>query len=176
VYSKLAEKETHRQPRSRKEFVTGEGFSYLGRSYRLLLVGAQDRPLKLEGGRFKLRRSDAGEGRAHFVEWYAAHARPWLSDRVDRFAGKVGVTPTRIDVRDLGHRWGSCGAGGNLNFHWAVILLPPGVVEYVIVHELAHLREPRHSPEFWLLVERALPDLERRRGWLTQNGDVYPPF
>jgi predicted metal-dependent hydrolase len=83
LYTKMAEKESRRQPLDAKEFVSGEGFPYLGRSYRLLLVDAQDTPLKLAAGRFKLLRSMAPEGREHFVRWYTEHARVWLPQRVD---------------------------------------------------------------------------------------------
>lgn len=78
-----------------------------------------------------------------------------------------------VDVRDLGFRWGSCGKGGRLHFHWASILLPASVVEYVVLHELVHLLEPNHTPEFWLRVERALPDYEQRKGWLAEHGGEF---
>jgi predicted metal-dependent hydrolase len=63
-----------------------------------------------------------------------------------------------VTVQDLGYRWGSCGKGGRLYFHWRTILLPPRIVDYVVVHELVHLLEPHHTPEFWQRVERAMPD------------------
>jgi len=105
LYTKLAEKDALRQPVSPKEFVSGEGFPYLGRSYRLLLVDDQDAPLKLERGRFKLRRDDEADGRRQFVTWYSDHARRWLPRRIDEFAPRIGVEPTGLDVRDLGFRW-----------------------------------------------------------------------
>jgi hypothetical protein len=173
LYTKLAEKEALRRPVDAKEFVSGEGFPYLGRSHRLLLVDQQDVPLKLERGRFRLVRAEAGEGRLHFIRWYTGRARPWLNDAVGRLAPQLGVEPGGVEVRDLGFRWGSCGTRGTLNFHWATILLPPSVIEYVVVHELAHLHEPQHTPEFWLRVERALPDFERRKQWIAEHGMAF---
>lgn len=170
VYSKLAEKEALQHPVVVKEFVTGEGFPYLGRSYRLLLVDEQGRPLKLEAGRFKLQRSGVPRGRVHFIRWYTDHAGPWLTRRARRWVGRVGVDPTGIDVRDLGFRWGSCGQGGLLYFHWATILLPPSIIDYVLVHELVHLHEPHHTPAFWQRVERAMPDFDARKAWLAEKG------
>ena len=82
----------------------------------------------------------------------------------------MGIEPKGIEVRDLGFRWGSCGKKGILNFHWASILLPASIVEYVVVHELVHLVEPNHTPEFWLALERAMPDYEQRKNWLAENG------
>lgn len=76
-------------------------------------------------------------------------------------------------MRELGYRWGSCAQDGTLYFHWATILLPPAVVEYVLVHELIHLLEPNHTPEFWLRLERAMPDYEQRKTWLAKQGGKY---
>jgi predicted metal-dependent hydrolase len=73
-------------------------------------------------------------------------------------------------VRDLGFRWGSCGKSGTVNFHWATILLPVSLVDYVVVHELAHLMEPNHTPAFWRRVSRALPEYEQRKTWLAEHG------
>lgn len=170
VYSKLAEKEALSRPRPHREFVSGEGFRYLGRNYRLLLVDTQAAPLGLICGRFTLRRVDSEKGWAHFVRWYRSHALTWLTPRVSRFSRRMGVTPTAIDVRDLGHRWGSCGRDGSVHFHWATITLPPSIVDYVIVHELAHLINRNHSSRFWRHVERVLPDAGTRKQWLAQNG------
>ena len=173
LYRKLAEKKALQRPVSAKQYISGEGFPYLGRSYRLLLVDEQEVPLKLEAGRFRLRRSEAGAGRECFVHWYGGHARPWLWRRVEAFAPRMGVAPTGLEIRDLGHRWGSCSKSGRLNFHWAAILLPASMVEYVVVHELVHLVEANHTPEFWLRVERAVPDYEQRRQWLAEHGAEY---
>jgi len=169
MYTRLSQKEGLRQPVRAKELVSGEGFPYLGKSYRLLLVDAQDRPPKLEAGRFRLLKSEAERGRAQFVAWYVEHARPWLGQRTRMWAARLEVDPGGVEVRDLGSHWGSCGKAGVLYFHWATILLPPSIVDYV-VHELAHLREPSHTPDFWRRVERALPDYERRKRWLAVHG------
>jgi hypothetical protein len=170
IYTRLSAKEGLRQPVRAKEFVSGEGFPYLGRSYRLMLVDAQDRPLKLAAGRFRLLRSEAERGRVQFIAWYIEHARPWLRQRTRTWAARLEVDPGGVEVRDLGFHWGSCGKAGVLYFHWATILLPPSIVDYVVVHELAHLREPSHTPDFWRHVERALPDYERRNRWLAEHG------
>ncbi len=170
IYQKLAEKEVLAPAASVKRYVSGEGFYYLGRSYRLLLVDNQDVPVKLTAGRFKMRRADAGHGRAHMVAWYKDHARKWLTGRVERFVNRVDVAPSAITVQDLGYRWGSCGKGERLYFHWKTILLPPRIVEYVVVHELVHLHEPHHSKAFWQRLERVLPDYAGRKAWLAEFG------
>ena len=170
LYTKMAEKEARGQPIGGKEFVSGEGFPYLGRSHRLQLVRKQDVPLKLAGGRFRLLRSKTSEGRKQFVRWYTERGRDWLPRRVEGWAPRMGVKPAGVEVRDLGFRWGSCGKARAVNLHWAAMLLPPSVVDYIIVHELAHLVQPRHTLEFWRRVARPLPDYEQRKSWLAEHG------
>ena len=170
IYTKLALKEALPPPAPRKQFVSGEGFPYLGRSYRLLLVDEQDTPVKLEQGRFKMARSAAAAGRDHMIQWYTERAHPWIQKGIERFRRRVGVEPSGVAVQELGFRWGSCGKAGRLHFHWRTILLPPRAIEYVVVHELAHLAEPHHTPAFWARVERAMPDFAARKQWLAENG------
>lgn len=170
IYTKLAEKDRLQRKVPRKEYVDGEGFLYLGRSHRLRLVDAQDVPLKLAGGRFTLRRDATPCAREHFVRWYSERARHWLAARVAEVQSRMEVTPAGVKVQDLGYRWGSCGKGDWLYFHWKTILLPARIAEYVVVHEVAHLHEPHHTPEFWLRVERAMPDFAQRKSWLAEHG------
>jgi predicted metal-dependent hydrolase len=170
IYTKLAEKDRLKRIIPTKSFVDGEGFLYLGRSYRLKLVDEQEVPLKLLNGRFMLHRDWVVEGRGHLIQWYSAHAKRWLWDKVQDYVARMEVQPTGLKVQDLGYRWGSCGKGGWLYFHWKTILLPPRIAEYVVVHELAHLHHPHHTPEFWQRVERAMPDFERRKNWLAEHG------
>ena len=80
-----------------------------------------------------------------------------------RFANRLTVTPAGFPVQDIGYRWGSCGKGGDLYFHWCTICLPPRIVKYVIVHELAHLHEPTHGDAFWQRIGRAMPTRDRNR-------------
>ena len=145
LYAKMAEKESLQQPLETKEFVSGEGFPYLGRSYRLLLVDDQDVPLKLEAGRFKLLRSLAPQGREHFISWYTDHARTWLQHRLRGWTSRMGLQPKGVDLRDLGFPGAHAGRLGT-----STSTGPPScsasVVAYVIVHELAHLREPNRPP------------------------------
>jgi len=170
IYTKLAEKERLQRKVPRKEFVGGEGFLYLGRSHRLKLVVEQDVPLKLSCGRFCLRRDAVHAAREHFIRWYSERARVWLSGRVADYQSRMEVQPAGVKVQDLGYRWGSCGKGDWLYFHWKSILLPGRIAEYVVVHEIAHLHEPHHTPAFWLRVERAMPDFTQRKVWLAEHG------
>ncbi|QRM19007.1 DUF45 domain-containing protein [Dechloromonas sp. TW-R-39-2] len=170
IYTKLAEKERLQRRIAVKEFVDGEGFLYLGRSHRLKLVDEQDAALRLINGRFALRRDRLSNAREQFIRWYSERARAWLSSRVADYQSRMEVTPAGVKVQDLGYRWGSCGKGNWLYFHWKSILLPARIAEYVVVHEIAHLHEPHHTPSFWLRVERAMPDFAQRKAWLAEHG------
>ena len=175
IYTKLAERDLLVRPIREKEFVNGEGFFYFGRSYRLLLYDAPDStpPLRLHQGRFLLRRDVLSVARQHFLVWYTAHGLPWLQSRIARFADRIGVSPAGVEIRDVGFRWGSCAPDGCLSFHWRTVLLPPRIVEYVVVHELVHLCQPHHDPDFWRRLERTMPDFSERKRWLAENGSRY---
>jgi len=94
----------------------------------------------------------------------------WLGRQADAHARRLGLSPAGVRVQDLGFRWGSCGRGDWLYFHWKTILLPRNIAEYVAVHELIHLHEPHHTPEFWRRLERAMPDYDQRKRWLALHG------
>ncbi len=171
IYTKLAEKAQLQRAIPKKEFVDGEGFLYLGRSYRLKLVDDPAASLKLVGGRFRLSRNlAASEGRSQFIRWYTDHGYEWLSEKVAEHAPRMEVQPSGVKIQDLGYRWGSCGKGNWLYFHWKTILLPRIIAEYVVIHELAHLHQAHHTPAYWRRVERVLPDFERRKRWLAAHG------
>lgn len=157
----------------RREFRSGEGFLYLGRSYRLLLVSNQGEPLSLKSGRFCLHRSLAhvpSAAREAFVDYYAARGNERISDRVHYYAPKVGVTPARFIVRELGHRWASCSPNGNLAFHWKCMMAPLTVIDYIVVHELCHFLVLNHTEAFWNEIDKIMPDYRERKDWLRRNG------
>lgn len=172
IYKKLAEKAEMQRVVPRKEFVNGEGFLYLGRSYRLKIVEDQDEPLKLVAGRFCLHKDALPNARETFIRWYTERGRDWLTAKVREHAERMEVSPAEVRVQDLGYRWGSCGKGNRVYFHWKTILLPRPIAEYVVVHELVHLHEAHHTPAFWKRVERAMPDYDARKTWLADRGII----
>jgi predicted metal-dependent hydrolase len=172
IYGKLAEKEALLRAWRPKEYVPGEGFLYLGRRYRLRLIDPTDKSapsLQLADSWFELRRDRQFAAKEFFESWYRARGQEWLAQRVRRFLDRLGIEPAPINVQDLGFRWGSCGVR-SLNFHWRTMTLPPRIIDYVIVHELAHILEPHHDDAFWERVARVLPDYEERRSWLAMHG------
>jgi predicted metal-dependent hydrolase len=175
VHRKLALKE-EAAPRMRApEYVSGEAFSYLGRRYRLKLVERQEQPLQFDGTRFTLRR-DARPAEAHFRNWYVSTGADWLKRRVETLSSRTISKPRRVEVRDLGFRWGSCGRNGVIYFNWKLLQLPVRLADYVIAHELVHLREGHHGPGFWAALSRAMPDWQKRKDALADKAKDYLVF
>ncbi len=174
IYRKLAAKSLLAPAPAPKAFLDGQGFYYLGRSYRLLLSAASaGPPLQLRRGRFILREPFEARARDHFITWYKAHLAPWAEAEIAALAPRLEVSPADVQIRDIGNRWGSCTPAGRILLHWRVALLPPRMITYVIAHELAHLREPHHDIRFWTLLSRLLPDYADRKRWLAEHGGVY---
>lgn len=174
VHRKLVLKEVLAPRRRGPEFVSGESFSYLGRSYRLAIAAQQEEPLRFDGRRFYLRRDARTGASDHFRRWYVSAGKDWLEKRVWLLARKTGRNPAKIEVTDLGFRWGSCGRNSVALFNWRLLQLPVRLVDYVIVHELTHLFEPHHRPTFWRALDRSLPDWRDRRKELAMTAqEVY---
>ena len=175
VHRKLVLKEESAPKMRAPEFVSGETFCYLGKRYRLKVVEKQKQSLQFAGARFILRRS-ARPAEVHFRHWYMLTGAEWLRRRVVQLSRHTGSIPNRIEVRDLGFRWGSCGKHGVLYFNWKVLQLPVRLLDYVIVHELVHLREGHHGRAFWEALERAMPDWQKRKDELSKQAKNHLVF
>ena len=105
-----------------------------------------------------------------------SRARELVSALADREAAQLGVTYRRIRIGGQRTLWGSCSARGTLSFNWRLVLAPPDVVDYVVVHELCHLLVPNHSRSFWSLVERHRPGWREQRAWLREYGPELLAF
>ncbi|MDX3683132.1 DUF45 domain-containing protein [Streptomyces sp. AK04-4c] len=147
-----------------KELVGGTGFTYLGRRHRLKLLPSG------EGGRVRLHRGwlelprppTAHEGARRIARWYETCGTRWLAARLPSYASRVGLPTPPIDAADLGSRWGALGPDGGITVHWAVMQLPPPLVDLVLVHELCHLRAAGHGAAFRREVRLVLPDADAR--------------
>jgi predicted metal-dependent hydrolase len=113
---------------------------------------------------------DAEHRARRLIDWLKGEAQRELEKRCAVHAGRLGVTVTSISMRSQSTRWGSCSSTGKLNFNWRLILAPPFVLDYVAAHEVSHMLEMNHSQDFWDVVERTLPTMERGREWLRVNG------
>lgn len=175
IYKTLAEWRDLNATRVLREYRNGEGFLYLGRSYRLSLIADQGEPLVLRSGRFCMRRDlvDRGEmaaAKAAFREYFIARGHERITQRAHYYAPKVGVIPREVNVRELGHRWASCSPKGNLAFHWKCMMAPPTIIDYIVVHELCHVHYMDHTQAFWNEIDKVMPDYRERKEWLRKNG------
>jgi predicted metal-dependent hydrolase len=155
-----------------KEYVSGENFTYLGRNYRLKLISEGQREVKLIRGYLELGVSKGTKEkdiRTALVDWYEKHALGRLTEKTNRYAGIIGVSPNSVSVRDYKSRWGSCSSKGDISFNWRIIIAPHHIVDYVAVHELCHLKHANHSPAYWKSVKREIPDYETCRQWLKAH-------
>lgn len=172
IYRKLAEKDALVGPPIVKQFVDGEGFAYLGRSHRLLIDESAD-AVRLDRGRFLSPPAVRTDGARLMREWYTQAGTQWLRRRIRPWVARMGNDAVTVDVRDLGYRWGSArptNGEQRINIHWATLQLPPSLVDYVLVHELAHLREANHTPDFWSIVSHLMPGYESQKSNLAFIG------
>jgi len=155
-----------------KEYTTGELFYYLGESFPLEVFFEESarKGLVFWRDRFYLNSPDAAvDGMSFFVSWYKTKAREHLSQRVDFFSRELSLQPRQVKITSAGKRWGSCSEDNNLSFGFRLIMAPPAVIDYVVVHELMHIREKSHSSKFWKLIEAVMPEYKIHRHWLNEE-------
>jgi len=157
----------------KKEFVNGEGFLYLGKSYKLKIIKNQEKPLIFQDGYFLLSKEYQAIAMELFIDWYKKKAYEKISERVEWYAQKRGFIYNKINITDANKSWASCSAKGNLNFSWRLIMAPLPVIDYVVVHELVHLKEKNHAKTFWNKVKMLMPDYEKYEEWLKRNGYLF---
>ncbi|WP_075518635.1 M48 family metallopeptidase, partial [Moritella viscosa] len=170
IYRSLAEWEDLNRTRIHRDYVNGESFLYFGRNYRLQVVINQDEPLVFQQGQFRLIKDEIKNAPEHFKAFYKTKLQKKLQSRLKQYQSKMKEQPSEIRVMELQNRWGSCTSKGVINFHWKCAMLPLSVLDYVIVHELAHLENKNHSPVFWRTVEKVMPNYEEAKTWLKFNG------
>jgi predicted metal-dependent hydrolase len=152
-----------------KRYVSGEEFLYLGQPYPLEIRDAQRPSLVFNGG-FRLARAALPGAAGVFERWYRRRALRVLSERVEWYARAYGFEHNGIRITSARKQWGSCGPRGDLRFAWRLVMAPLAVIDYVVVHELAHLRHKNHGKRFWGKVRSILPDYSQRKEWLEENG------
>ncbi len=154
---------------SEKEFVSGESFLYLGRTYRLFLVKEQKEVLKFDNG-FYLSWNQKPFARDVFIRWYKNAARNFILDRVNYYSNLTGIEYNNVKITSARKRWGSCSREGNLSFTYRLIMAPISVIDYVVVHELCHIEVHNHSKAFWEKVRVIIPEYKKQKEWLKENG------
>ncbi|SDW10695.1 M48 family metallopeptidase [Nitrosomonas communis] len=152
-----------------KESVTGESLLYLGRSYRIELVEGSGE-IRFEQ-KFIVPRALADKSSA-FQNWFRARAEDKIPKRAIMHAKNLGVKFKEAKIGYGKYRWGSCTPSDNVIFNWRLIKAPMFVIDYVVVHELAHLIEQNHTPRFWNIVRVQIPAMEKAKAWLLKNGTL----
>lgn len=176
---KLAEFREIQMPTVHREFISGEKIPYLGRQYRLKVnMDSQEQvSILYQNGRFiasvpKVANAAWRQEQLHqaFRAWYMTHGLSKIEQRVKLFAPRLGVHVSKIMIKDQQARWGSCTKNGTVNINWRILMAPMRIVDYVVVHELAHLIHADHSSEFWTVVGSVMPDYHARKEWLRVHG------
>ena len=167
-----------------KRFVSGETLPYLGRNVRMVIEHGDVRSpqVRFDHWRFRVSVPETlgvderyEPVRRAVVGWYRVRAAARLPEVVERWRPRLGRGERmQVLVRDQRQRWGSCAPDGTLRFNWRAMMLPPALIEYVVVHELAHLTHRNHSMDFWGMLSRAMPDAQHRRRRLREAGRTLP--
>lgn len=157
------------QGRVSHAYAAGEEFLYLGEPRSLVITENQGCSLELAGNHFFFPRTAADRASEIFQSWYCRQAREVIGERVGKHARSLGLDVKKLRISGATGRWGSCSSRGTLSFNWRLVMAPMRVIDYVVIHELMHLREPNHSARFWEQVGRACPDYRREKEWLRHN-------
>ena len=151
---------------------------FMGQSYTLTVAYHPVRSsVRLDGSLLRVCLPPERQGSAisithALITWYAEQAKQYLGKKTLEWSRIIGVKPLSVAIRDPKTRWGSCSSRGSINYSWRIMLAPPQVIDYLVVHELCHLLEPNHSSRFWQHVEFFLPDWQNNRRWLKLHGGV----
>ena len=168
---KIEHNQKYPYEKQNKEFVSGESLMYLGKNYKLFVVDENIDGVVFDS-KFYLGKSHQNNANDLFRKWYIAAANEIVVPKAKEIARQIGVTYNNINIIDLKYRWGSCTPKDNIHLNWRLIKAPMSVIEYIIVHELTHLLEANHTPEFWNRVAVQLPDYSRAKKWLKEHGEV----
>ncbi len=169
-------KEQYSEIVSSRSFINGETLPYLGKLIKIEI--REDKQLKkpivrLSDDSFVVYcdgKVDAEKIKDSFKLWYLEQFQKILKERVHLYSQRLGVKPGRITIREQKTRWGSCSSKGNLNFNWRLVMASPEVLDYVVIHELCHMKHMNHSNNFWALVQNICPRYKEYRKWLKDNG------
>ncbi|MQA67268.1 MAG: DUF45 domain-containing protein [Alphaproteobacteria bacterium] len=154
-----------------KEVVNGEAALYLGCEYRIELVETSSGEVEFAQG-FKVPRAHQAKRRRVLKDWYMARAKEIILPRAQQRGHELGARFKAAKIVENWYRWGSCTVRDNVNFNWRLIKAPMFVIDYVIVHELAHFLEANHTARFWSIMRAHVPAMDKAKDWLKEHGQV----
>ena len=153
-----------------KQYAEGEEFIFAGRAYPLEIVPGSTAKIALtKEGKLRITQKCL-ESPKHYIEWfYKQFAKKYITARTAEIAEAFGYKYKSIKINSAKTRWGSCSPNGSINFSWRLVIMPPEMIDYVIVHELVHLEINDHSKRFYSRMSRLMPDHKKREKWLKDN-------
>lgn len=156
-----------------KQYINGEEFFFAGRRYELEIIPGIKAKLALTvDGKFRITEKCL-EAPKHYIEWfYKQYAKQYLEGRTAELAEALGYKYSSVKINSAKTRWGSCARSGNINYSWRLVIMPPEMIDYVIVHELVHLIHQNHSHRFYSRLASHLPDHRQRERWLKENSGM----
>ena len=155
-----------------KNYVDGESFTYLGNNYKLKSFVRNISFVKVSSDyiNVSLPKKSKENIKGLLERWYKEKAIEILTEKTNRYAKIIGVSPTAVSVGDYKSKWGSCSIEGKISYNWKIIIAPSRVLEYIVIHELCHMLEHNHSKEYWRHVNTYCKDFKESRKWLRMNG------
>ena len=169
VIDKQRNYDTYRNQIPDRSFEAGESFPFLGEDRELVIESRQKHGIAEDS--IRLRKSAVTQSSIKPVleNFYRSRARDYLTERTNYYAKQMGVEYEKLELRNQRTRWGSCSTSGTISLNWRLIMAPPDIVDYLVVHELAHLIEQNHGRDFWRLVGEHIPEYKQKAEWLEQN-------
>jgi predicted metal-dependent hydrolase len=179
IYKHYMEFQKVKSEQPKREWKSGEEILYMGNSYNIEIFAYNGRKtsVNFNGEKFEVyvNKDLSEEDRklsieTQFKKWFINCARENIEERLEFYCLKMGLNFNRFTIREQKTRWGSCSKKGNLNFNWKLIMAPKWVMDYVVIHELCHLKFLNHSKEYWNMVGLFMPEYRNAQIWLKKNG------
>src|SRR3989339_988745 len=140
-----------------KQFLHGEEFFYLGKKYKLNIIDSLHPLFAFGDDGFFVSESNVPKAKQLFIRWYKKQAELKITGRVEQYSKILGIDYKKIKITSGRNRWGSCSGEGNLSFSWRLVMAPLHIIDYVVLHELTHIKERNHSKRFWNKLNKAFP-------------------
>jgi predicted metal-dependent hydrolase len=173
IERKLSEAKHLQQSSPAHRYESNETFLYPGKPYPLIYAERERPFITLEHGHFVVARSSQPRAKHIFEAWYRAEAERIFHERIQYHSTRTGLHPARLRISSARTRWGSCSTTGTISLTWRLVMAPLPLIDYVILHELAHLRVKNHSPAFWNFLGMICPDFQAIRKTLKAVGDQF---
>lgn len=170
IYKRVAHHTAVNKAHINRSFVNGQSFLFMGQSYNLVISETAKNALEIVDDKFVLSEKYLPKAKETFIRFYKKNGLPYIKERVDYYSELVGREPASVKMMELGSHWASCTPSHNVNFHWKCIMAKPIIIDYLIVHELTHLKYPQHTRQFWDAVFSVMPNYKECEDWLHDYG------